>query len=69
MMMMMSLSPWTETASWMSSLNRWEPAHTTSSPRHQQALGDHVSLLSQAQGSYTPVPGLAALRQPLMNPF
>lgn len=27
MMTMMSLSPWTETASWMSSSNRWEPAH------------------------------------------
>lgn len=27
---------------------------------HGQALGDHVSLLSQAQGSYTPVPGSAA---------
>lgn len=30
MMMTMSLSLWTETASWMSSLNRWEPAHPAS---------------------------------------
>lgn len=52
MMTMMSLSLWTETASWMSSSNRWEPAHQ-SLPIHWQALGDHISTRSQALHLHT----------------